>query len=255
MKRLGKILFTIFGSKPQTVQPVSSQEVPLAQSSSSPSALIEDVLNGQENPEKEWLRLLERVKLEMGLVQGEVKEMLEGDFADLLVEKSPGRIVRKALHLRSKIQRIREAVSQEPSEVREEFDSSAPSRFALPAPSLELVLKALLPIDEHVPSYLNPEIVRKVILTFLRPGNEVPHLGASYTSLEDLRKRLREVHRDEMDKILGWLRRTRILIERPHKKAGRTLVSLRMHAKDVGSPGREIIQIIARAAYEKARMG
>lgn len=210
----------------------------------------------QEGIDQDWASLFERVRYAIDHVQKEVQESLEGEFVNLSAEKNPGRRIKKARHLLLKIQKIREVVFQEPVEVSEGIHAPADRQPPLPPPSLEQVLKTLLPIDEYVPSHLNPEIVQKVILAFLRPGHSVSFVEARYTSVEELLEYLREVPRDETKEILKWLRGIGVLMERrPHRKAGRTFVSLRIHGKDMDSPGREIIQTIARATYEKARMG
>jgi hypothetical protein len=260
MKKLAQVL-TFLGfscakkTYPLTPPPVESGPVVLGQVS--PIVPVSSQAAQNRNIDQEWTRLLNRVRREMALVQGEVKKKLEDDFADLLAETNPGRRTRKAAHLHFRIEKIREAISQEPTGVGERVPAPGSRQPTLLPPSLEEVLKALLPIDRHVPPTLNPEVVRGVICWgFLRPGSKTPYLGGSYTSRDDILRRTREFPRDEVEGVLRWLESSGV-VRRVHSrdKQGRELFSMRIHTKGVGFFGRQIIQIIARAAHGKARMG
>ena len=210
---------------------------------------------GQEASADEWPALFSRIEEEVESAQGEMREKLDRELAALRAETRPGRRIKKAWHLLYRIQEIRDALSRKIPEVGEAMPAPVVRQRALPSSGVEQISRALLSVDSYIPPDMDPDTVRKVLLAFLRPGNRVPVLGGEYTSLTELSKHLKGIPPEKVDDVLGWLEGIGVLWVREHKKRGKKLLSLMIHAHGVASPGREVIGIIKNAAFEKTRMG
>lgn len=120
--------------------------------------------------------------------------------------------------------------------------------------SIEEEASAVLPIDRYIPSHLNKEAVKAIIIWgFLHPGEVKLFFGGHYLHYEAVRKTVlkKGVKPEDFDKGFRWLIRGGIILDAKPGNSGRLLCSLNPDSHSLKSPFQEILRIVIKAAQRR----
>lgn len=122
--------------------------------------------------------------------------------------------------------------------------------------SIEREASASLPVDEYIPSHLNKDAVKAIILWgFLRPGEVKLFFGGHYLHYEAVRRMVlrKGTKPQDFNPAFQWLMKGGVVLKAKKGNSGRFLCSLNPDPHSIESPFQEILKIVINSAASQRR--
>jgi len=198
----------------------------------------------QRQPEPDWLSLSQLIARDIAFLSlGDQRTRLEERFAEI-ESGDPRAQIPRGNRLLLDVQGARSTEQAGGSALH-----ASPAEGSVS--SGELDVDGLLPIDEFIPSDLDPATVKNLLLWgFLRPGVRTAVFNQGYRASENIVQSVRRKYPlENVTGCMDWLMDIGVVII-PTKKGGQHLCSLNAHPASATYPADEIIRVLILARRE-----